>query len=369
MILVVTCRFIAAVYIFPVDSSCTAEDIAKLVYQHFYWLHGVPVSITSDRDVRWTSAFNTAYQSLVGSEIRLSTAYHPRTDRQTERANKTVGQILRALVQNDPASWARHLVAVEFSINSSTNSSTGFSPFALTTGHSPFPIPALLTTFSHSDAASSFVDDLLTSQAAVHDALIAARTRQSVRSNAHRSSPKEYQVGNYAYFDARNLTFPAAFPSKLRPRFIGPYNIVRVLPNDVYELLFSPQFRLHPVVNGSKLRPFCPNDDRLFPRRSFIDDAPAPVHDDHFEIDTILKHRWVDGQCQFLVKFVGLPLSEARWTVEADMDAPDFIAAYERLKPSSKVNPTTRQYRSRPRPQQVRRRRVQPPSSAAPPPA
>ncbi|GAA5910222.1 hypothetical protein JCM5296_007225 [Sporobolomyces johnsonii] len=311
MILVFTCRLSAAIHIFPIDSSCTTEDVARLFYHHFYRLHGVPFSITSDRNVQWTSTFNTAYQSLVGSEIHLSTAYHPRTDGQTERANKTVGQILHTLVQNDPSSWARHLVTVEFSINSSTNASTGFSPFALTTGHSPFPIPALLTMFSHSDAASTFM-------------------------NAHRSPCKVYNAGDFAYFDARNLTFPPSFPSKLRPRFIGPYRIVRALPNDVYELLFPPQFRLHPVINGSKLRPFLPNDDQLFPRCSFI-----AVHDDHFEIDTILKHPWVDGQHHFLVKFVGLPLSETRWTLESDMDAPDFIAAYQRLKLGSKTDPST----------------------------
>ncbi|GAA5907396.1 hypothetical protein JCM5296_002184 [Sporobolomyces johnsonii] len=135
-----------------------------------------------------------------------------------------------------------------------------------------------------------------------------------------------------------NIVTRPPFPSKLRPCFIGPYKIIRVLPKDVCKLHFPPQFRLHPVINGSKLWPFYPNDNCLFPRRSFMDDAPAPVHDDHFKIDTILKHRWIKDQWQFLLKFVGLPLSEARWTAEADMDTPDFIAAYERLKPGSKLS-------------------------------
>lgn len=214
------------------------------------------------------------------------------------------------------------------------------SAFQLTTGHQPFLIPALHTTFSHSESASAFVDGLLLSQAAAHDALIAARTRQSIYSNAHRSEPKPFKVGDFAYFNATDLSFPN-LPGKFRPRYIGPYQIMRTLPHDVYEVAFPPAFKIHPVVNGRKLKPFVPNDDARFPLRSFVDDAPAPVHDDQYEIDSILKHRWVANERQFLIKFVGQPLFEARWVAESEMEAPEFIKTYERMRPKAKAKPTS----------------------------
>src|SRR5258708_11583154 len=79
---------------------------------------------------------------LCGTQLRMSTAYHPQTDGQTERANRTLEDILRHYVSNKQDDWDEHLTAAEIAVNSSVQSSTGFTPYYLNYGdHPAFPTP------------------------------------------------------------------------------------------------------------------------------------------------------------------------------------------------------------------------------------
>ena len=84
----------AMVHLIPSRTNYTAKEIAELVFTEIYKLHGLPKSIVSDRDVLFTSAFWTHLQKLIGINQRMSSAYHPQSDRSTERANRTLGQML-----------------------------------------------------------------------------------------------------------------------------------------------------------------------------------------------------------------------------------------------------------------------------------
>lgn len=341
-ILVIADRLSGGVIIIPTQITAGAPEAARLFYNFVYRHHGVPNSIVSDRDVRWTSAFWIAFHDLLGSDLRMSTAFHPQTDGQTERANKSIGQILRALIQGNQTSWAKHLVATEFAINSATSASSNFSPFELSGGRRPRPIPALTKTFSASPAASELVDDIRTSHLAAHDALLDARTKQSMYTNKHRRATPEYKVGEKVYVSSADFNFPPNLARKLIPKYMGPYAIVEAYPHDVYKLDLPPHFKHFRKFGGAKLREFRQNDDSRFPRRDYKEVAPDPQEerDGDYEIESILKHRW-DSKKQrwFLIKFKNYPTSDAEWIPEADMSADDFVRAYEKLKPRSKQHP------------------------------
>ncbi|GJX35491.1 putative reverse transcriptase domain-containing protein [Tanacetum coccineum] len=81
--------------------------------------HGIPVSIICDRDPRFASNFWRSLQKALGTNLDMSTAYHPRTDRQSERTIQTLEDMLRACVIDFGKGWVNHLPLVEFSYNNS----------------------------------------------------------------------------------------------------------------------------------------------------------------------------------------------------------------------------------------------------------
>ena len=80
-------------------------------------LHGVPVSIVSDRDTRFRSRFWESLQEILGTRLKFSTFYHPETDRQSKRTIQILEDMLRACMIDFKGSWEDHLHLVEFSYN------------------------------------------------------------------------------------------------------------------------------------------------------------------------------------------------------------------------------------------------------------
>jgi hypothetical protein len=114
----------------------SAKEIAELVFE-VYKHHGLPKSIVCDRDALFTNTFWTRLKQLIGVRQRLSSAYYPQSDGSTERANHTIGQMLRACVGPHQRDWVSRLPAIEFAINSSRSETTGYAPFFLNSGRMP----------------------------------------------------------------------------------------------------------------------------------------------------------------------------------------------------------------------------------------
>jgi hypothetical protein len=106
------------VHLVPCRINYNARQMAELMYEEVYKHHGIPVNIISDRDVLFTSVFWEHLHRLLGSKLRMSSAYHPQTDGATERANCTITQMLRQCVNDKQNDWVAKLPAIEFAINS-----------------------------------------------------------------------------------------------------------------------------------------------------------------------------------------------------------------------------------------------------------
>ncbi|KAH0633127.1 hypothetical protein KY284_035913 [Solanum tuberosum] len=97
-----------------VKTTDSAEDYAKLYINEIVRLHGVPLSIISDRGPQFTSHFWKSFQKGLGTQVNLSTAFHPQTDGQAERTIQTLEDMLRACVIDFKGSWDDHLPLIEF---------------------------------------------------------------------------------------------------------------------------------------------------------------------------------------------------------------------------------------------------------------
>nr|GEW63928.1 reverse transcriptase domain-containing protein [Tanacetum cinerariifolium] len=113
----------------PTRETYSMEALTRLYIKEIVSRHGVPISIISDRDSHFTSRFWQLMQSALGTQLDMSTAYHPEIDRQSERTTQTLEDMLRACVIDFGKGWEKHLPLVEFSYNNSYHASIKATPF------------------------------------------------------------------------------------------------------------------------------------------------------------------------------------------------------------------------------------------------
>ncbi|GJP75099.1 hypothetical protein CLOP_g5588, partial [Closterium sp. NIES-67] len=136
-ILVVIDKFSKMGHFIPTHTTARTEETAQLFVRHIISQHGIPTTLISDRDPKFTSKFWKELMSLLGTKLAMSSAYHPQTDGQTERLNQIVEQLLRAACKDDISKWDLHLPVLEFAYNNATHAATGQTPFFLCYGRHP----------------------------------------------------------------------------------------------------------------------------------------------------------------------------------------------------------------------------------------
>ena len=126
---VIVDRLTKSAHFLPIREVYKMEKLSRIYINKIVARHGVPVSVISDRDSRFTSRFWQILQKALGTHLNLSTAYHSQTDGQTERTIQTLEDMLRASVVDFGSSWDIHLPLEEFSYNKSYHISIQCTPF------------------------------------------------------------------------------------------------------------------------------------------------------------------------------------------------------------------------------------------------
>jgi hypothetical protein len=155
------------VHLAALPEEATAEDVALCFRREVFRLHGLPKSIVSDRDRKFTGKFWSELLRLLGTSRRLSTAYHPQTDGQTERMNAVLEDMLRHWVNPSLDNWDTLLDCAEFAINNAKSQSTQTTPFRLNYGCDPLTPLSL--------EAGTQVPSVQACASSMHDALVAAK--------------------------------------------------------------------------------------------------------------------------------------------------------------------------------------------------
>ena len=135
------------VILVPCSKTIGANGIAQLFFDHAFKHFGLHDTLISDRGPQFAFAFARELARILKYDVRLSTAYHPQTDGQTERANQEVETYLRIFCANNPHQWSKFLTFAEFQHNPVPHSSTKVSPFSLLLGYDPRSYPSLGKTF------------------------------------------------------------------------------------------------------------------------------------------------------------------------------------------------------------------------------
>ena len=322
----------------PTQTNVTAPQLATLFLQHVVKLHGVPDSILSDRDPRFTAHFWRAFWAQLGSTLTMSTAYHPQTDGQTERANRTLEEMLRAYVSWRQTDWDVYLPTLEMAYNSSKQVSTGFSPYYLNAGQEArMPLDgAIPSARSNTNPAAAQRIERLHSdlQHAKHN-IKEAQRRQSHYADQHRRDA-HFAVGDRVLLSTQHLRMRGEGRTpKLTFKYIGPFPVVRVVGPNAYELELPSLMQIHPVFNISRLKAYR-DGSTSHPLRPNPLSRPAPVvlREDgveEFEVERIIDRRGTGARTEYLVEWKGYPLWEASWENRRELltSAAEAVADFE----------------------------------------
>ncbi|GJV20866.1 putative reverse transcriptase domain-containing protein [Tanacetum coccineum] len=201
---VIVDRLTKSAHFLPMKKTDSIEKLAQLYLKEIVCKHGVPTSIISDRDSLFTSRFWKSLQEAMGTQLDMSTAYHPETDGQSERTIQTLEDMLRACVINFGSSWDRHLPLVEFSYNNSYHASIKAAPFEALYGRK-CRSPVCWSEVGDSQLTGpELVRETTEMIVQIKNRLITARSRQKSYADVRRK-PMEFQVGDIIAFEGCNL--------------------------------------------------------------------------------------------------------------------------------------------------------------------
>ncbi|KAG0159971.1 hypothetical protein PDIDSM_7498 [Penicillium digitatum] len=284
-ILVVVDRLTKMKHFIHCKGTCNAEEAARLYTRHVWKLHGLPNTVVSDRGPQFVAQFWKHPTKRLRITNLLSTAYHPETDGQTERANAVLEQYLRAYVSYLQDDWSEWLPLAEFTANSHYSESTRVSPFYANYGFTP---ASELTEYVRAE-------------------ILSAQARYEEQTNRHRAPARRYRPGQLVWLNARNIRTLRP-QKKLDWKNRGPFKVLEAISAHAYKLELPASMKIHPVFNVSLLQPAATN-----PVNGQVTEPAPPVEVEgleEWEVEDILDSRWErrgrgGPRLKYTVKWIG----------------------------------------------------------------
>ncbi|GJT79261.1 hypothetical protein Tco_1053603 [Tanacetum coccineum] len=313
-IYVIVDRLAKSAHFMPMREDDTLEKLTRQYLKQVVSKHGVPVSIISDRDGKFTSHFWKSLNKALGTRLDMSTAYHPETDGQSERTIQTLEDMLPVCVLDFGKGWDKHLPLVEFSYNNSYHTNIKAAPFEALYGckcRSPI-------------CWAEVGDSQLTGPEIIHETtekivqiksrIQAARDRQKSYADVRRK-PLEFQVGDKVMLKVSPWKGVIRFGKrgKLNPRYIGPFKIIAKVGTVAYHLELPERLsRVHSAFHVSKLK-------------KCMADEPLAIPLDEIQVDD--KLNFIEEPVEIMDREVKrlkqrrIPIVKVRWNY---MRGPEF---------------------------------------------
>jgi len=246
----------------------TAADLAVVFTREIWKFHGLPTDIMSDRDSRFTSEVWEGFLRLSGIRPRMSTAFHPQTDGQTERLNQMIKAYLRVFVSKKQDDWVRLLPMAEFVYNNSVTTGNGMLPFYANYGfHLVAMNPALTEPLN--PASKVYAHWMNTVHDESRKGLEEAQERMRRYTDPTRKEPPAFQVGDLVMLSGRNIK--TRRPSKkLDHKNHGPFQIEKVVSPLMVRLSLPRKWKIHNVFHVSLLEPYRTSEHRAPPDPSKV---------------------------------------------------------------------------------------------------
>jgi len=258
---VIVDRMTKSAHFLPVKTTFSAARYAQLYVDEIVKLHGIPVSIISDRGPQFTSHFWKSFQKALGTRLDLGTAFHPQTDGQSERTIQILEDMLRCCVLDFGGNWDSYLPLIEFSYNNSYQASIQMAPFEALYGRRCRSPIGWFEVGEVKLLGPNLVQDAVEKVHIIRERLLVARSRQKAYVDNRRRN-LEFSVGDQVFLRVSPMKGVMRFGKrgKLSPRYIGPFEILDRIGAVAYRLALPSELSMiHPVFHVSMLRKYLPD--------------------------------------------------------------------------------------------------------------
>jgi hypothetical protein len=324
-------RFTKMAHFAPTTDNVDAEMTVQLFLERVFSAHGLPDDVTSDRGTTFTSQFTKSVFKALHIEQNLSTAFHQRTDGQTERVNSVLEQYLRCYINFQQTNWSSLLPVAEFAYNNTVHSTTKVTPFFANFGYHPkFTVTVPRVSKNHvplADRVRVFHD----LYAEMKENIKLALDRHALYFDTKTMAQPDFQIGEKVWLDARNLrtSRPA---KKLDYKRVGPYPIVEKVGPRSYRLQLPKTVKVHPVFHVELFEKHKPD---LIPGRTPKPLPPVIVEgEEEYVVESIIDSRLFRGKLQYLVHWQNYPISHRTWELAENVEnAPELVVQFHRSHP------------------------------------
>ncbi|GJU38438.1 putative reverse transcriptase domain-containing protein, partial [Tanacetum coccineum] len=240
----------------PMRETDPLEKLARMYLKEVVTRHGIPVSIICDRDPRFASNFWRSLQKALGTNLDMSTAYHPQTDGQSERTIQTLEDMLRACAIDFGKGWVNHLPLVEFSYNNSYHASIKAAPFEALYGRKCRSPVCWAEVGQVQLTGPEIVQETTEKIIQIKQRMQVARDRQKSYADLKRK-PMDFQVGDKVMLKVSPWKGVVRFGKrgKLNPRYVGPFKVLEKVGSVAYKLELPEELsRVHNTFHVSNLK-------------------------------------------------------------------------------------------------------------------
>jgi hypothetical protein len=257
VMLMVVDRFSKYAHFIPLGHPYTAASVARAFFDDIVRLHGFPSSIVSDRDPVFIVHVWRDLFILAGVKLRMSAAFHPQTDGQSEVVNKVIAMYLRCVTGDRPRSWVDWLSWAEYCYNTSFHTALRATPFEVVYGRPPPPILPYTVGSAKTEAADALLRNRDEMLAEVRQWLLQAQQLSKKYYDAsHRDM--ELDVGAWVWLRLLHRTAQSLDPQarrKLDPRYAGPFQVLERVGKVAYRLRLLEGTMIHDVFHVRLLKP------------------------------------------------------------------------------------------------------------------
>lgn len=324
-------RFTKMAHFAPTTDNVDAEGTVQLFLERVFSAHGLPDDVTSDRGVTFTSQFTQSIFKALHIEQNLSTAFHQRTDGQTERVNSVLEQYLRCYIDYQQTNWSTLLPIAEFAYNNTVHSSTKVTPFFANLGYHPKFTVTVPRVSQNNTPPADRIKAFQDLYAKMKENIKMALERHAKHFDTKVLPQPDFQIGEKVWLDARNLRTnrPAR---KLDFKRVGPFPILEKVGTRSYRLQLPKTMKVHPVFHVDLLEKYHPDP---IPGRTPRPLPPVVVDgEEEFVVEYILDSRLFKGQLQYFVHWKNYSVSDRSWEPAQYLkNAPDLVAEFHRSHP------------------------------------
>jgi hypothetical protein len=311
-IMVVVDKFSRYAHFVPLSHPYTAFSVAIAYMKDIFRLHGLPKAIVSDRDPIFTSKVWKELLKQSDTQLNMSSAHHPQSDGQTERANQCMEGYLRCYVHSCQTKWIQWLHLAKFWYNTRFHTSLQKTPFEVLYGHSlrvlgidrveACALPDLEAWLRERELMTKLLQQQL------------ERVQQRMKSQADKGcTVRSFQVGDWVYLKLQpylqsSVEHRSNF--KLSFRFYGPYEVEEKVGDVAYKLKLPATSMIHPVIHVSQLKKSIAKHTPVI--KDLPVEAPALQVPEHI-LARRVRRLGATNRKEVLVRWSGLTDSLATW--------------------------------------------------------